>query len=238
MLHKRNATFPVNVELLQNRLPPLLSAVAGLVDVIGYLDLRMFTAHVTGNLVIIASLLVRGGPPNMDQVLAVPVFILAVGGVWLYARQLQQHGSALASPLLLLELCLLAGVLIVAVMRHPGSDPRGLTADITAMIAVSAMACQYSLFRLAVPAAPSTAVMTGNITDAVLSFLETVSKGDPLLARAEERLKRAAYPFIAFFGGCMAGAAGFSWLGEWAWALPVALTGLTLARVTSWTGSR
>jgi uncharacterized membrane protein YoaK (UPF0700 family) len=202
-----------------------------MVDVIGYLDLRMFTAHVTGNLVILASLLVRGGPPNPDQVIAVPVFILAVGGVWLFAKALQRQGPALAKPLLLLELLLLGCVLIVAVTGHPVANPRGFAADITGMIAVSAMACQFALFRLAVPGAPSTAVMTGNITEAVLSLLDTLSRGEPLLASAEARLKRIAYPLGGFLAGCMAGAAGFSWLGEWAWVLPVALTGLALALV-------
>src|SRR5882672_9158370 len=64
-----------DVARLQSRLPSLLSVIAGMVDVIGYLSLgKLFTAHVTGNLVVIAALLVRGGPPNLAQVLAVPVF--------------------------------------------------------------------------------------------------------------------------------------------------------------------
>src|SRR5689334_22991144 len=68
-------------------LPPLLSVIAGMVDVIGYLSLgKLFTAHVTGNLVVIAALLVHGGPPNMAQILAVPVFIVAVAAVWLIAK--------------------------------------------------------------------------------------------------------------------------------------------------------
>jgi len=41
---------------------------------------------VTGNLVVIAALLLRGGPAHMAQVLAVPAFIVAVGGVWLIAK--------------------------------------------------------------------------------------------------------------------------------------------------------
>jgi len=53
----------------------LLSTIAGLVDVISFLTLKIFAAHVTGNLVLIAALLVGGRKPNPDQDLAVPVFI-------------------------------------------------------------------------------------------------------------------------------------------------------------------
>jgi len=41
-----------------------------MVDVTGYLSLKLFTAHVTGNIVIIVAQLVYGGPPRMDQILA------------------------------------------------------------------------------------------------------------------------------------------------------------------------
>src|SRR6267378_4071834 len=73
-------------------LPALLSGVAGMVDVIGFLSLGIFTAHVTGNLVVIAALLVRGGPPNIAQVLAVPVFIVGVAAVWLIAKASDRRG--------------------------------------------------------------------------------------------------------------------------------------------------
>src|SRR5215813_4538990 len=93
-------------------LPPLLSAVAGMVDVIGFLGLKLFTAHVTGNLVVIAALLVRGGPPNIAQILAVPVFIFAVAAVGLIAKARNRRGPALAKPLLLIQFMLLSCVLI------------------------------------------------------------------------------------------------------------------------------
>ena len=57
-------------DLLRKRLPPVLSVIAGMVDVTGYLSLKLFTAHVTGNIVIIVAQLVYGGPPRMDQILA------------------------------------------------------------------------------------------------------------------------------------------------------------------------
>src|SRR5262245_27674058 len=128
LLHR--STSPSNdspgLARLQNRLPPLLSTVAGMVDVIGFLSLdKIFTAHVTGNLVVIAALLVRGGPPNMAQVLAVPVFIGAVGAVWLIAKASGRRGLALARPLLLVHFLLLVGVLILAVALDLAGRPYG-----------------------------------------------------------------------------------------------------------------
>ncbi len=125
-----------------------------MVDVIGFLSLGLFTAHVTGNLVVVTILLVRGGPPNMAQILAVPVFIGAVAAVWLIAKASERRGPALVRPLLLVQFLLLACVLIFRVINDPAANPRGLMAGVAAMIAVSAMACQFALLRLSVPAAP------------------------------------------------------------------------------------
>src|SRR5947207_8213365 len=102
---------PPDVGQLHGLLPAVFSAVAGMVDVIGFLSLGLFTAHVTGNLVVIAALLVRGGPPNMAQILAVPVFIVAVAAVWLIAKASERRGPALVRPLLLVQFLLLACVL-------------------------------------------------------------------------------------------------------------------------------
>lgn len=219
------------VARLESRLPPLLSVVAGMVDVIGFLSLKLFTAHVTGNLVVIAALLVRGGPPNMAQILAVPVFIVAVAAVWLIAKTSGRRGSSLAWPLLLVQFLLLAGVFIVAVIYKPTANPRGLMAGVTAMFAVSAMACQFALLRLALPVAPSTAVMTGNLTNTVLSLVDGLSGGEHLMEADSERLKKTLGLLVGFFAGCVAGAAAVSRLGDWAWSIPVALAGVAVAFV-------
>lgn len=218
-----------SLKRLENRLPPVLSAVAGMVDVIGFIKLKLFTAHVTGNLVVIAALLVRGGPPNLAQILAVPVFILAVAGIWILAKRLNKRGPALASPLLVVQFLLLCCVLIVTLVFHPAADPRGLMSGVTAMIAVSAMACQFALLRLAVPGAPSTAVMTGNLTKTTLALLDTLSGSMPVKMEAQTQLKKTLQLVIGFFAGCLIGAAGVSWLGDWAWALPVLLAGIAVA---------
>jgi uncharacterized membrane protein YoaK (UPF0700 family) len=63
----------------QKWLPTLLSLIAGMVDLTGFLSLgNLFTAHITGNLVVIGALVVRGGRINPGQILAIPVFMIAV----------------------------------------------------------------------------------------------------------------------------------------------------------------
>jgi uncharacterized membrane protein YoaK (UPF0700 family) len=210
-------------------LPALLSGVAGMVDVIGFLSFGLFTAHVTGNLVVIAALLVRGGPPNIAQVLAVPVFLAAVAAVWLIAKASNRRGPALAKLLLAVHFLLLICVLIFNVVYGPAVDPHGLMATTAAMMAVSAMACQFALLRLAVPGAPSTAVMSGNLTSGVLSLLDTLSGSEPLIDGARERLRKTGELVVAFCAGCVVGAAAVPWLGTWAWLLPVALAGAAMA---------
>jgi uncharacterized membrane protein YoaK (UPF0700 family) len=64
-----------------------LSVIAGMVDVTGFFTLgNIFTAHITGNLVVAAAAAVRGGPVNAAQLLAIPVFALALAAFWFIAR--------------------------------------------------------------------------------------------------------------------------------------------------------
>src|SRR5215813_7334318 len=158
---------------LREHLTPLLAVIAGMVDLIGFFTLgSIFTAHVTGNLVLAAAAAVHGGPWNLAQALAIPVFMLAVAAAWLIARASSLHRVALTRLLLVIQFLLLVAVLAFSVATTPSTNPHGLMAGIAVMIAVCAMAFQYALLRLALPKAVSTAVMTGNLTNAVLSLME------------------------------------------------------------------
>jgi uncharacterized membrane protein YoaK (UPF0700 family) len=200
-----------------------------MVDLIGFLTLgNLFTAHITGNLVVIAALVARGVPMNWAQVLAIPVFMLAVAATWVLAKVSGRRGPRLARLLLLAQFLLLACVLVFSVITKPATNPHGLVRGIAAMFAVSAMACQFALLRLALPGAPSTAVMTGNLTNAVLSLVDTLSQTQPLIAGAGERLRGSVHLLIGFFGGCVVAAAAVSLLGDWAWSFPVALAGVAV----------
>src|SRR5215468_10681953 len=111
---------PLALSRLEQRLPPLLSIIAGMVDLTGFFTLgHVFTAHVTGNLVVAAADAVHGGPFHVAQALAIPVFMLALAGVWLIAQASHRRRLGLVPPLLLVQFLLLAAVLIFSVIARP-----------------------------------------------------------------------------------------------------------------------
>jgi uncharacterized membrane protein YoaK (UPF0700 family) len=210
-------------------LTTLLSVIAGMVDLIGFLSLGIFTAHVTGNIVVVGALIVRHNRVNPAQILAIPVFILAVAVTWLIARASGRRGTGLMRPLLLIQFLLIACLLIFSVITKPSADPHGLMSTIAAMIAVSAMGCQFALLRLTLPVAPSTAVMTGNLTNAILGLVELSSRTQPLTQIDSSRIRGTLHLLVGFFVGCVAAAAALTYLGDWAWSFPAALAAVAVA---------
>jgi len=225
-----NVADDAQLSRLEARLPPLLSVIAGMVDLTGFFTLgHIFTAHVTGNLVVAAAAAVHGGPFNMAQALAIPVFMLAVAAVWLIAEASHRRGASLARLLLVVQSVLLAALLIFSVITKPSADPFGVTAGVAVMIAVSAIACQFALLRLAIPGAISTAVMTGNLTNTVLSLMDLLAKGRALPSADASRLKRSLHLLVGFLLGCVVAAVAVSTLRDWAWSLPLMLSGAAIA---------
>ena len=209
-------------------LPTLLSVIAGMVDVIGFLSLGIFTAHITGNIVVMGALVVRHNRVNPAQILAIPVFIVAVAATWLVARASSRRGIGLMRLLLLMQFLLITCVLIFSAITKPSADPHGLLATIAAMIGVTAMGCQFALLRLTLPGAPATAVMTGNLTNAVLAIVDSSSR-TPLMGSDSGRLTGALHLLVGFFVGCVVAAAAVMYLGDWAWSLPASLSAAAVA---------
>src|SRR5262245_58016005 len=219
---------------LEDWLPPLLSIIAGMVDLTGFFTLgNIFTAHITGNLVVAAAVAVRGGPVNLAQLIAIPVFMLALACIWMIAHVSDRSAPRLARLLLSIQLILLIVVSIFSVVTRPSTNPHGMLAGIAAMIAVCAMGCQYALFRLAIPRAISTAVMTGNLTNAVLSLMDLISSGRPLMPVDGDRLKRSLHLLFGFLFGCVVAACAVFVAEDWAWLLPVLLSAVAIRFCTT-----
>ena len=94
-------------------LPAVLSVIAGSVDAISFLGLGgLFTAHVTGNLVVLVAHLATGSRAPVANILSVPVFVAVLGLTRLLADVLEKIGLVSLRPLLLVQLILLVGFAI------------------------------------------------------------------------------------------------------------------------------
>jgi uncharacterized membrane protein YoaK (UPF0700 family) len=110
--------------------------------------------------------------------LSVPVFIVMVGLTRLLAGGLASIGLASLRPLLLLQFLLLAGYLVLCVAFGPRIDPDATNAILAGMLGVSAMAAQNALVQISLKGAPSTAVMTSNVTRFAMDVGEVLLGGD------------------------------------------------------------
>ncbi|MET0499407.1 MAG: YoaK family protein [Steroidobacteraceae bacterium] len=211
------------------RLPLLLSMVAGMVDLIGFLTLgHVFTAHVTGNLVILAADLARDEDPRVAQIMIVPVFMFAVGASCIIAKTATHRCTSPLRTLLWIQLLLLVCVMAFSIATNPSAHPQGAMAGIAALIAVCAMGCQFALVRTTLPGVPSTASMTVNLADAVLLLLNALWADESLTASARNRLKQSVRVLGGFFAGCVIAGLAVKFLDDGAWALPVGLAAIAL----------
>jgi uncharacterized membrane protein YoaK (UPF0700 family) len=212
-------------------LPAVLSTTAGAVDVIGFLALGgLFTAHITGNVVIVAAHYVTGGFSQIGPLLAVPVFMVVMGLVTLASSAIARAGSPPLRQLLWLQTALLSGFLLLGVGFGRFDNADSLMAVLAGMLGVSAMATQNVLGKLALKGAPSTAVMTTNITQLTVDLVTLARRRGNAdeLAKARRRARITFACVIGFVVGCAAGAALEVKLGLWALALPVVLSALAV----------
>jgi uncharacterized membrane protein YoaK (UPF0700 family) len=212
-------------------LPAVLSTIAGAVDVIGFLALGgLFTSHITGNVVIVAAHYVTGGFSQIGPLLAVPVFMVVMGLITLASTEIARRGSTPLQPLLWLQTALLVGFLGLGVGFGRFPDADSSIAVLAGMLGVAAMATQNVLVKLALKGAPSTAVMTTNITQLTVDLATLARRrgNTDELAKARSRA-RVTFPcIIGFVGGCAAAAALQVNFGFWSLVLPVVLSALAV----------
>src|SRR2546422_2317062 len=103
---------PVAGSLGTEWLPGVLSVIAGSTDAIGFLGLGgLFTAHITGNLVILAAHVVSRGEAPVAVILSVPVFMTVLVLTRFLVAGLNAFDLPSLQPLLVLQSLLLTGFL-------------------------------------------------------------------------------------------------------------------------------
>ena len=227
----RVATPSVDSSLGMKMLPSVLSMIAGSADVISFLGLGgLFTAHITGNLILIAAHIVSGTGVPTVHLLSVPVFIAVLGLTRLLVAGLEAAGLASLRPLLLLQLLLLTGFLAFGVAAGSSVNPGTVMTILAGMLGVSAMAVQNAMVVMSLKDSPTTAVMTTNITRFVMDVGEVLLGNDPHKVAEASRRARHTFPaIIGFAGGAGLGAACFVVAGLWSLMLPTTLALLALA---------
>jgi uncharacterized membrane protein YoaK (UPF0700 family) len=181
----------------------LLTFVAGYCDTVTFLAANeVFSAHVTGNFIVLAHDLVnRSDGATWTKLLTFPVFVAAVmAGGWLVGQWPREY------LLLRVEggLLLLGGGLAFAFLR--GAPDHPLLLHLVTMIIVFAMGIQNAFSRIfSKETFGPTTVMTGTVTQASLDLLGSLTNRFTDAAKRES-LKKQSVMITGFLLGCLLGA--------------------------------
>lgn len=217
----------------------LLSFTAGYVDTCVFIGLfGLFTAHVTGNFVLIGAELVHRRGDVLVKLLALPVFILAVAAAVKIAEALQRAGRPRVAPLLYVEAGLLFFCVAAAIGFDATAHPHDLSALSVGLLAAAAMGIQNATMRLELAALPSTTVMTMNVTQVAIDIVTMLGRRvDPAsdaqkMAEARQRFGRMWPAIAAFTFGAIGGALGYLAAGLQSLLVPAVLCVVAGARFT------
>lgn len=209
----------------------LLSVIAGTTDVIGFLGLNgLFTAHITGNLVLLCTHLAGTGDIQTASILSIPVFATVVCLTRILAGRLILKHTGPLCLLLFLQFACIAGFLCVcmAAGQHPRMDAP--ITVIAGMLGVSGMAVQNALAQIAIENAPSTAIMTSNVTRFAVDVGTIILNAEQKdVDKARLRSGRTLPVIVGFALGCGIGAVCEQNVGLMALALPTTLAAIALA---------
>ncbi|BCF93502.1 hypothetical protein PPGU16_65690 (plasmid) [Paraburkholderia largidicola] len=203
-----------------------LATIAGYVDTLGFVALfGLFTAHVTGNFILIGSGLAGAGSGLLIKWLAFPAFIAGIVLARVLDNRLLLRGHGVrACALYGLQAVLLTGFMAAGVLAAPITDSDAPLTIACGLLGAAAMGVQNAHGRLTARSVVANTVMTGNVTQAVIDVFDLLfSPGDQKARHAaRSRLMRTLPPVAGFAIGAGAGAGGYLLASFWALLLPLA----------------
>jgi uncharacterized membrane protein YoaK (UPF0700 family) len=205
----------------------VLALIAGYVDTVGFIALfGLFTAHVTGNFVLIGAEVSGVGQGVLLKLLAFPSFIagIAISSV-LFKFLERNHSADAASALYLLQAVLLAAFLVTGWLAAPITDTSAAIVLVCGVLGTMAMGVQNARGRLLQTTGLPNTVMTGNVTQVVLDVIELIHRGTHG-GHAQQVSERLRWTFAAmggFAAGAIIGALLYVRFSFIALALPVAV---------------
>jgi uncharacterized membrane protein YoaK (UPF0700 family) len=185
-----------------------LSFVAGFADTATFIHLYgLFSAHVTGNFVLLAAAIGKGVRENdILKLLSFPVFVFAAFAATIFHDRFQggKPETTLDKRLAVAAAVLLLVAALLALLHggHATADHIPFADAMAGMLAVAAMGVQNALHRFAVALGPPTTVMTGTVTQlTVLTarklFASPISSGEGSFSP-----KALLWLALAFAAGC------------------------------------
>ena len=193
--------------------PVLLTLVGGAIDTIGFITLfGFFTAHVTGNLVMAGSGLVKGEDGLWIKLAALPLFILTVVITKLFIDN-SQKPQLILSHLLLGEALFLLAFMGAGLYYQPFVDAGDITVAITGGLGLIALAIRNTASKTVIKHMSPTVLMTGNTTQLGINLTDYLAMRTPKNAKA---LGHSSALVLSFLVGALVGALLYIQLSFWA----------------------
>ncbi|CAN7646704.1 YoaK family protein [Massilia sp. LjRoot122] len=203
---------------------------AGYVDTLGFVALfGLFTAHVTGNFVLIAAALADPAQtPSLLKLLAFPAFILGIAAARLLVAGCERRGKAALKPSYLLQLVLLLGFMACGMLAEPVGSSAGAFAMAAGLLGAAAMGAHSAASKLLLTQLAPTSMMTGNVTQLVIDTVDRLRGAADAATKA--RCAKFFWPVLAFALGCAAAAFAYRAFGFVALIVPVVILCLHLVQ--------
>jgi uncharacterized membrane protein YoaK (UPF0700 family) len=201
-----------------------LAFLAGYVDTLGFLALfGLFTAHVTGNFILIGAALADPAHSSvLLKLLAFPAFIAGVALARILTVAFEGRQAAALRPALLLEWVLLVGFMGFGLAATPVGSAPGPLALTAGLLGAGAMGVHSGVSKLLLVHLAPTSMMTGNVTQIVIDAVDLIftpwrGAPDPGLGA---RFEKFVWPLAAFAVGCIGAAFAFHRFGFAALVVP------------------
>lgn len=210
-----------------------LGFLAGYVDTLGFVALfGLFTAHVTGNFVLIGAGLSQissgsGAGSLLIKFLAFPAFISGVVVARLFIAEMERRQRPALQLALVLQLVFLISFMLLGILASPVGVVQTPLAICAGMSGAIAMGVHSANARLLMPQLAPTSLMTGNVTQIVIDAVDIARGAADTTTRA--RCGKFIWPVLAFGIGAIIAAYTYLLTGFWALLLPISiLAGLVL----------
>lgn len=211
-----------------------LGFLAGYVDALGFIALfGLFTAHITGNLVLLGAELAEPGHHfPILKILVFPAFMVGVALAKIIAFKCQKNAHNALLILYIVEMFLLIAFMFLGMMSEPIDEENVSDLIMPAgIVAAVAMGVHSGSGRVLLTDLTPTGMMTGNVTQLVIEFVELVLEGAG--SRARRDFARYFWPIIGFGLGALLAAFAYARFGFQALLLPIAII-FILACVEKW----